>query len=286
MTKQVNIGFTTRPVPEIPADPYPVTIVTFNDTQYEFARRHTTGEPPADVGSLATGKLVIYGTQTSPGFYKGVDIVSEDASSITQHASVHSEPTLFTGTVELNNTRLTNAWHFRADTFTGTQGIGVSWGIQNEFGFAFKTPPPPLADNSYAFYYGPPGAPVTTGDWGVFIDAENIPNYFRDRVLIGDYVSIGAGGATEPEPILQVFDNDIRKGQYVESIVGVGVRPDTRYQLLVKKSVTATEAARFDGDVSVTGALSVGGNKMTFAVVGSNLTISVAGIGSTTLKLA
>jgi len=38
--------------------------------------------------------------------------------------------------------------------------------------------------------------------------------------------------------------------------------------------------------VSVTGALSVGGNKMTFAVVGSNLTISVAGIGSTTLKLA
>lgn len=283
MNKQIPVGFTTRPVPQIPADPYPVTIVTSNDTQYEFARRHTTGEPPADVGSLATGRLVIYGTPTSPGFYKGVDVVVEDASSITQHASFHSEPTLFTGTVEINNTKLDNAWHFRSDPFSGTSGIGTNWGVTNEFGFAFKDPQ--LANNSYAFYYGPPGSPVTTGHWGIFIDAD-VPNYIKDLTLIGDYVSIGSGAATEPEPILQVFDNNSKQGQYVESIVGVGVRPDTRYQLNVKKSATATQAARFDGDVSVTGALSVGGNKMTFTVVGSNLTISVVGVGSTTLKLA
>lgn len=277
------VGFTTRPVPELPADPYPVTIITSNDSQYEYARRHTTLEAPVDVGSLATGKIAIYGVPTSPGFYKGVDIVVQNASSITQHTSVHSEPTLFTGTTEINNTRLNNAWHFRADPFSGTQGIGVSWGVGNEFGFAFKSPV--LADNSYAFYYGSPGAPVTTGDWGVFIDA-SVPNYIKDLTLIGDYASLGAGSGTEPIPILQVYDNNGKQGQYVESIVGVGVRPDTRYQLNVKKSVTATQAAKFDGDVSVTGSVIIDGNELTISVSGTDLTITVVGIGSTTLKLA
>jgi len=100
------------------------------------------------------------------------------------------------------------------------------------------------------------------------------------------FTSIGAGGATEPEPILQVFDNNGKQGEYVESIVGIGTRPDTRYQLHVQKSASATLAARFVGNVAVTGNVSVGGNELTISVVGSNLTISVVGVGSTTLKLA
>lgn len=282
-TRDYNIGLIRVEPPELPPDPYPVTIITSNGSDYEYARRHTTLEDPADVGSLATGRLAIVGIQQSPSFYKSIDIVVGIASAVTQHASVHSEPYLFTGISTLNNTRLDNAWHFRADPFTGTQGIGVSWGIIDEFGFAFSNPT--LANNSYGFYYGPPGSPVTGGDWGVFID-DNVPNYFKDLVLIGDYSSIGAGGATEPEPILQVFDNNGKQGEYVESIVGIGTRPDTRYQLHVKKSASATLAARFEGNVAVTGNVSVGGNELTISVVGSNLTISVAGIGSTTLKLA
>jgi hypothetical protein len=282
-------GFTEREIPTLPPDPYPVTIVTSNGSDYEYAQRQTTLEDPVDVSSLATGRLAIVGIHSSPSFYKSIDITVGIASAITQHASVHSEPYLFTGTTTLNNTRLDNAWHFRADPFTGTQGIGVIWGVVDEFGFAFSSPI--LADNSYGFYYGPPGSPVTTGDWGVFIDA-NISNYFKDLVLIGNYTSIGAGGATEPEPILQVFDNNSKQGEYVESIVGVGVRPDTRYQLNVKKSISATLAGRFEGnvkvqgDAEVTGKVSVGGNELSISVVGSNLTITVTGIGSTTLKLA
>jgi hypothetical protein len=236
----------------IPPDPYPVTFVTSNGSTYEYAQRQTTLEDPVDVGSLATGRLAILGTQTSPGFYKAIDIVVGDASAITQHASVHSEPYLFTGTVEINNTLLTDAWHFLAEPFSGTQGVGTSWGITREYGFAFSNPD--LPSSSYGFYYGPQGSPVTTGTWGVFIapNDDTLSNYFENLVLIGDYTSVGVGGGTEPEPILQVLDGtSTKKGFYVENVAGIGTRPDTRYQLNVQKSAGATYAAKFRGDVAV-----------------------------------
>lgn len=236
----------------IPPDPYPVTFVTSNESTYEYAQRQTTLEDPVDVGSLATGRLAILGIHKSPGFYKSIDIVPEVASSITEYASVHSEPILFTGTIEINNTKLTDAWHFLAEPFSGTQGVGTSWGITREYGFAFSNPD--LPSSSYGFYYGPQGSPVTTGKWGVFIapNEDTLSNYFENLVLVGDYTSVGVGGGTEPEPILQVLDGiSAKKGFYVENVAGIGIRPDTRYQLSVQKSAGATLAARFLGDVSV-----------------------------------
>lgn len=237
----------------IPTDPYPVTFVTSNGSTYEYAQRQTTLEDPVDVGSLATGRLAILGTHSSPGFYKPIDIVPEVASSITEYASVHSEPILFTGTVVLNNTQLTDAWHFLAEPFSGTQGVGTSWGITREYGFAFSNPSLPPT-SSYGFYYGPQGSPVTTGKWGVFIapNDDTLSNYFENLVLVGDYTSVGVGGGTEPEPILQVLDGtSTKKGFYVENVAGIGTRPDTRYQLNVQKSAGATYAAKFRGDVAV-----------------------------------
>ncbi len=266
-------GFTERELPILPTDPYPVTFVNSKGSIYEYARRHTTLEAPVDVGSMATGRLAILGIHTSPSFYKSIDIVVGIASSVTQHASVHSEPYLFTGISTLNNTRLHDAWHFRADHFTGTQGIGISWGIVDEFGFAFSKPS--LADNSYGFYYGPVGSSGTTGHWGVFI-RDDVSNYFEDLVLIGEYASIGEDGENRPEPILQVFDNNNKRGEYVESIVGIATRPDIRYQLHVRKANYATKSAKFIGDVEVIGDFVVDGS-ISGSIDGANITGSLSG---------
>lgn len=257
-----NPQFVPKTARPSPSDPYPVTYVGLNGSTYEYARRYGSLGPPVDIPSIATGKIAILGTQTSPSFYKSIDIVVGIASAVTQHTSVHSEPYLVTGTNEINNTRLTRAWHFRADPFTGTVGIGSSFGVQTEFGFSFSNPS--LATNSYGFYYGTSsGAGVTvytgggvSGDWGVFIN-DDVSNYFQDLVLIGRPTSIGYISANQPEPILQVRNNNntsFRQGLYVENCTGLGIRPDTSYRLYVDDN-GCLEAARFDGNVTILGTL-------------------------------
>lgn len=130
----------------------------------------------------------------------------------------------------------------------------------------------------------------TTGRWGVYIDDE-VKNYMEGRLFVGHNESIGYIDQQKPEPIVSIFNNkwknqedeldagrtptpsdrvdnpedltQFQLGLYVEDLVGIGTRPDTRYRLYVNgvpgearggilKNVV-TRAARFEGDIRVTG---------------------------------
>lgn len=131
-----------------------------------------------------------------------------------------------------------------------------------------------------------------TGRWGVYIDDE-VKNYMEGRVFIGHNESIGYISEQNPEPIVSIFNNkwknkqdeldagitptpsdrvtdpedltQFQLGLYVEDLVGIGTRPDTRYRLYVNGvpgearggilKNTVTRAARFEGDVRITGDL-------------------------------
>jgi len=166
-------------------DPFPPTIVSVNDTSYEYARRYGTLEDPPDLGSIATGKLAIVGVASSPAFFKSIDILPSIGSSITQYVSVHSEPSG-------GGINLTNAWHFRADSTI-------------------------TANNSYAFYHGSSSGIGSTGPWGVFIE-EPVSNYFEEITLVGKPNPIKLAG--DIEPIVQIFNSQNypkRYGLYVQS---------------------------------------------------------------------
>lgn len=226
------------PDPFLPQEALPspppdtITSVTSGGGQsYTLARTTPSDGPPSNITSLGAEKIAVLGTFSSPSDYQSIIVTPTLNSGITQYKAYYSNPTA-------SSVVITNLWHFRADCAIGTTSI------QKEYGFSFNKPD--LATSSYGFYYGTVGSPSKTGKWGVFID-EDVSNYFEDLVLIGKNTSLGAGGGTEPEPILQVYDGNSKQGEYIESILGVGVRPDTRYQLRVKKGASATEACRFDG---------------------------------------
>lgn len=213
--------------------PDSITSVSSDSGQsYTVARTTPSDGPPSNITNLAAEKIAVLGSFSTPSFYQSIIVTPTLNSGIGQYLSYYSKP--IGSSVEI-----TNLWHFRSDHTTGTTTIG------KEFGFSFTKPD--LSSSSYGFYYGQVGSPSSSGKWGVFID-ENVSNYFEDLVLIGKNTSLGSGGVdTQPEPILQVYDKNSKQGQYIESICGIGIRPDTRYQLRVKKGSDAIEACRFDG---------------------------------------
>lgn len=221
--------------PEALPSPPPDNITSVSSSggqTYTVARTTPSDGPPSNITNLAAEKIAVLGTFSSPSNYQSIIVTPTLNSGITLYSSYYSKPIA-------SSVVITNSWHFRADHITGTSTI------QREFGFSFTKPD--LSSSSYGFYYGQVGSPSNTGKWGVFID-EDVSNYFEDLVLIGKSTSIGAGGGgTEPEPMLQVYDGNSKQGQYIESISGIGVRPDTRYQLRVKKGASAVEACRFEG---------------------------------------
>lgn len=128
-------------------DPFPPTIISVNGTQYEYARRTGTVESPADVGSLATGKLAILGTQYEPDYFVSIDIQTSIASGIsknvttsdtipTEFTSVYSRPSMWRtgGLYDLNN--YLRGYHFRVQPFqeqTVSQSSTVKSGINGTF---------------------------------------------------------------------------------------------------------------------------------------------------------
>lgn len=219
-------------------DPFPPTIISLNDTEYEYARRYGTLEDPPDLGSIATGKLAILGIATSPSFFKSIDILPSIGSSVTQYVSVHSEPS--------SGSNLTKTWHFRADSFASLNSS------QYEFGCAFtKTG---SSGNSYGFYYGSSVGVASTGSWGVFIDDE-VSNYFDDLVLVGKTTPIQISGNT---PIVQIFNNNSKGGLYVQGNADVGGSGDIGSTLGVGAKLTVRSGGySVTGNSDITGTLNV-----------------------------
>jgi hypothetical protein len=184
-------------------DPWPPTIITVNDTDYEYARRYGTLEDPPDLGSIATGTIAIVGVVTSPSFFKSIDILPSIGSTVTQYISVHSEPS--------DGDDLIKTWHFRADSFASLNSS------QYEFGHAFTKSG--YSGNSYGFYYGNSVGVASTGTWGVFIDDE-VSNYFDDLVLVGRTTPIKINNTVTP--IVQIFNNNSKTGLYVQGNTDIG----------------------------------------------------------------
>jgi hypothetical protein len=126
-----DIGFTDNSTSYIPGDPYPVTYLTSNNTQYEYVRRYTTGNGPADIGSIATGKIVVLGTQYEPSNYISVDVQISVASSISKnvttgdtipdkYTSYYSRPKMWRSGGLFDVDAYEKAYHFRALPFQET----------------------------------------------------------------------------------------------------------------------------------------------------------------------
>ena len=157
----------------------------------------------------------------------------------------------------------------------------------------------------------------SNGRWGVYIDDE-VKNYFEGRVLVGHNIGIGTGNIHQPDPIVSIFNNrwknqqdeidsgstgncmsptvtnpydfmQFQMGLFVEDLVGIGTRIDTRYRLNVDASAnsagiartTVTKAARFVGAVEIIGGVSATSLTGESGSGGGEIAINSSGINIT-----
>lgn len=216
-------------------------------------------------------------------------------------------------------------WQGENQHETGAERYALDHQFLSEYTYAFYYGKVP--DGHYKRVYGVEDDPTldvngnlrydynSNGRWGVYIDDE-VKNYFEGRILVGHNIGIGIGNTHQPDPIVSIFNNkwknqqdeidsgstgncigptvtdpndfmQFQMGLFVEDIVGIGTRIDTRYRLNVDASensvgiarTTVEKAARFVGGVEIVGEFSIisspgggGGTVVGFNSSGINIT--------------
>jgi hypothetical protein len=218
--------FTVQPIEPLPGDPYPVTFLNLNNTQYEYSRRYTTLEDPADIEKIVAERFAAVGIITT-GEYIGLDItvsLGDTTRNYTSYIGVDSKPTVGIGTI-----RTATETHFKANLFSG---------INNTNSYAF------YADGGINRYI--PGFGYNNGysssQWGAYIGA-NLSNYFGGLVLIGGGGANGGwgGGSVANGAICRIY-GDLYVVRRV-AINGSGTEEDQDFELYV------------EGDAKITGTL-------------------------------